>query len=342
MSLARTGPQAGPQARPPARPGQALSHEGKKASKTRIDALSKRIRSIEGRAALDRVALDRARQHERSDVVPTGWPQVDSGVLSRMAREGPDRGGLGRGALHEWLGVGDPEGGFTRAGRRTPQAPWSPPQALLTHLAERSLLGELGYVLWIGRQVWPYPRTLVRGGDRTLLERSLFVDPPDRARRLWAIDAALRSAAVCTVVADGSQLRMDESRRLQLAAESGRALVLLARPLEESGELSVAATRWAVLRQTSANGRPSWRVALLRSKGSNSQGGSNVTAMVADPAFGNRNLLGRWILEWNREKSVVAELPPLVDGDGVVDGRDGFLLAARAGPPPMPELRRKA
>ena len=58
---------------------------------------------------------------------------------------------------------------------------------------------------------------------------------------LWAIDLA-RCTAVAAVVADGS--RLAATRRLQLAAESGSALVLCARPPEEIDHLSAATTRW--------------------------------------------------------------------------------------------------
>lgn len=100
----------------------------------------------------------------------------------------------------------------------------------------------------------------------TLLSRSIFIDTPDDASRLWAIDLALRNPAVNAVIADGSHLRMAESRRLQLAAERGRALALLARPAWEAAELSAAATRWRVCRTPSATSAPRWIVQLLRCK----------------------------------------------------------------------------
>lgn len=128
-----------------------------------------------------------------------------------------------------------------------------------------------GRVLWIGRRCWPYPPSLVGpSGNRRLLERSVFVDPPTRDERLWAMDVALRSAAALVVVADGAGLTMAGSRRLQLAAEAGGTVGLLARPHKERGELSAAATRWLVspgpvdrLKPVT----PTWTVELLRRKG---------------------------------------------------------------------------
>jgi hypothetical protein len=91
---------------------------------------------------------------------------------------------------------------------------------------------------------------------------------------LWAIDLAMRSAAVNVVIADCSRLRMAESRRLQLAAERGRALALLARPAWEGGELSAASTRWRVRRSPSPSSAPRWIVELLRCKQAQGRSGT--------------------------------------------------------------------
>ncbi|MFO0874641.1 MAG: hypothetical protein U0575_11820 [Phycisphaerales bacterium] len=98
--------------------------------------------------------------------------------------------------------------------------------------------------------------------DRTLLRASLFVDIAERIRaggsnasgfgahepdaRLWAIDLALRCTGVALVVADGRGLDMAATRRLQLAAEAGQTVGLLARAPDERATLSAAATRWLV------------------------------------------------------------------------------------------------
>jgi len=267
--------------------------------------------------------------------------------------------------LHEWLGletapvVPDGVGGDFDARPATPHtrgggAPafgrvplsvherWSPPLLLLAHLARRGLdqpvegdaasSAPKGWVVWIGRHVWPYPRTLIRresrgsprgpdpddadavlgegvrgeagvaesrsGGapalgareaprvDHALLSRSVFVDPPDAGARVWAIDAALRCPSVAVVVADGSGLRLSASRRLQLAAESGRALALLARPPWERVVLSAAATRWLVQRappSVSEAARPAWTLRLLRARGG---GGAGAATAFADPDAG--------------------------------------------------------
>ncbi len=252
--------------------------------------------------------------------VPTGWKAVDGALSSSRGPGGP---GLVRGALHEWLGVSSP-GGEVQVGRHGSPARnrsgrhrgegWSPPLFLLTHLAKRAVLeaqdrGAPDQVVWIGRNVWPYPRALsgsapvihaeetpaqrhqlsVRillaedgqgpGPGPDLLGRSLFVAPDGSSRtqevseRLWAIDTALRCPGVTAVVADGTGLTMAATRRLQLAGASTGVLVLLARPPHEVGEISAATTRWSVTRESStASGAPalSWDLTLLRAKGAQS------------------------------------------------------------------------
>jgi len=204
----------------------------------------------------------------------SGWPSLDAWL-------GQAGGvGLARGVLHEWLGLDE----TTHA---RPVA-WRPPLFVLTELAARAFedvraRGRSLLVLWIGRRVWPYAPTLVHrhvarevsppwgaaqpgskqlevefraGGwaprvtaaDQELLAHSLFLDPPNEEVRLWALDVALRSDAVCAVVADGSRLAMAATRRLQLAARAGDALALFARPAHEVRELSCASTRCLVRR----------------------------------------------------------------------------------------------
>ena len=243
---------------------------------------------------------------------------------------------------------------------------WMPPVCVLAHLAWQALVQDdhdaeaapgscaseisggsgAGYVVWIGQRIRPYPHLLLRGRppverfassrqstanarDRLLLERSLFIDPPDDGTRLWAIDLALRCTAVCAVIADGCGLSMAQTRRLQLAAEAGEALVLLARPPEEERELSAAMTRWRIAPAPSSTDRPRWSITLLRRKGA--RGGLNVTAagraraprppaVVEEPHHerngtlpGTEAGMRHWLLEWNHVQGVVAVPADVVD-----------------------------
>lgn len=168
-------------------------------------------------------------------------------------------------AVHDWMAA-EPDG-------EAVAKPSGPPLPVLAGVVGSLVVGDPGQgrVVWIGRRCWPYPPSLVGpSGDRRLLERSVFVDQPTRDERLWAIDVALRSSSALVVVADGAGLTMAGSRRLQLAAEAGGTVGLLARPHKERGELSAAATRWLVSPgpvDGADPARPTWTVELLRRKG---------------------------------------------------------------------------
>ncbi len=111
-----------------------------------------------------------------------------------------------------------------------------------------------------------------------MLGGSVFVDAGGIRERVWAAELAARSGAAAVVIVDGTGLRMADSRRLQLAAESSKAVVLLARPEAERGELSAARSRWLVeplppaCTETSFDQQ--WTVTLLRCKGVQPTAGS--------------------------------------------------------------------
>lgn len=210
---------------------------------------------------------------------------------------------LARGVVHEWFGLVDPDesavGGSAR--RKRPDSPWIPPLGVLLQLAGESLQDPSSSgrsVVFIGRRCWPYPHAnaAIRGD---LLRRSVFVDPPDAGSRLWAIDLAVRCPAAVVVVADGSGLELAATRRLQLAAERGGALVLVARPPEELDRLSAAATRWLVRWASSADKTPRWIVELLRLKAA--QRKVDLCASGGDAFFRPR----RWTVEWKHAQGGV-------------------------------------
>ena len=181
--------------------------------------------------------------------------------------------------------------------------------------AQLSSAGGVGgrWRVWIGRNVWPYPRVLMRrplggggsgggGGGRgevTLLDRSLFVDAGPVDARVWAMELALTCPAVAAVVADGTGLPLAATRRLQLAARRSPALLLLARPAAELDVPSAAGARWRVRPAPSPTTRPRWVVELVRCKG----------------ATADRRRRA-WLLEWNHETSAVCVPADLGHGSG--------------------------
>ncbi|MBC7773203.1 MAG: hypothetical protein H7210_11955 [Pyrinomonadaceae bacterium] len=200
----------------------------------------------------ERIREVETRTRRITTMVPTGWAPMDDAL----------GGGLAGGALHEWFGVIDaPQ---TRTQR------WTPPLLILSHLVRQSVRAskERPWCLWVGERVWPTPHGMMglESDHRGILARSLFVAPSTEGERTWAIDLALRVAGL-VVIADASSLSMASTRRLQLAAEAGGSLGLLARPPHERGELSAASTRWEITRSVSTSENPCWQVQLSRCKG---------------------------------------------------------------------------
>ncbi len=270
------------------------------------------VRSRTAVQELERLVRSRQQAPTSFGAVCTDWPACDALISAPAAGESlpqrTDVPGLARGVLHEWLGLeharpgGAPHSSSRDFARRGTLDRWTPPLSLLTHLAEQALRQPMGastsgagWVLWIGRRVWPYGRTLMgqavvresmTGSRRApvtrdddalcsfdlewharedarhaeqLFSRSLLLDPAHDEARLWAIDGALRCPGVAAIVADGSTLSMVATRRLQLAAAEGGALALIARPPWEARELSAATTRWRV-RRAPRSPRPDARV----------------------------------------------------------------------------------
>jgi protein ImuA len=197
--------------------------------------------------------------------VETGWMPVD--------RLLPD-GGLARGAVHEWIGTDEPPTPAASNSRTYRGKNWTPPLALFIYLVERAQCVEnkpppLSRTIWIGPAVWPYPPALWGDSGTTPLftDRVLFVRAVTPAQRVWAAELVLRSRTATAAIVDGAGFDLTATRRLQLAAENGAALCLLARPPWEVDCPSAAATRWLVRSSPSPKYTQRWTVELLRCKG---------------------------------------------------------------------------
>ena len=171
--------------------------------------------------------------------------------------------------------------GFAALDERLPGGGW-PRSGLIEILAPRPGVGELTLLLpvlatltrasmarsvvWVDPPLEPFAPALAAHG--VVLERIVIVRVPEalRSGALWAFEQSLGSSA-CDVVmswalSDSRGPRTKEIRRLQLAAERGRALGVLFRPLRAAREPSHAALRLAI--EPSTYGV---RVNLLKSKG---------------------------------------------------------------------------
>lgn len=227
----------------------------------------------------DQIAAREERHVEDGPGVATGWGPVDQAL-----------GGLRQGATHEW---------FTRPVEGLGET-WTPPLMVLSYLCSQALRAmPEAWVLCVGRRVWPSPLRLLNshgavGGchghvfmpmtdaPRTLdhahakpwachpsedARRWLMVDVARAEERIWAIDAGLRCGGMI-VLADGSGLDTAATRRLQLAAEAGGSLGLIARPPRERDRISIAETRWEVSPAISPNECARWVLRVMRSRGS--------------------------------------------------------------------------
>jgi len=287
-------------------------------------------------------------RHLRDRCSSLGARAVDLGAVSTGLSDLDavlPHGGLDRGAVHEWLGIAENqpvEPDFTsshaapspvspaRPSRSRPRHNAPLPLAILLWLATRAAASDptgQGHLVWVGPAVWPYPPALVQAGP-SLLNRSLFVAARSPADRLWATDVALRSRAACVVIADATGLDLASTRRLQLAAEAGGGLCLLARPPHESVELSASSTRWLVRWSPSPAASRRWSVELLRCKGQRQP--SRVREHVRSlPTFSHvvhdeqaprahaRGPDAIWILERDHETRHLRVVPDLLGGSGV-------------------------
>ena len=187
----------------------------------------------------------------------------DSGVVVWIGRRVWPQANVLRGSATEFTTETRRHGGRLRMGEWTSQKLRGNHSHDLTLRAPSNLKSQIPSFL--SGPLCLRGESLSSSNPNALLARSIFIDPTDDASRLWAIDLALRSSAAGVVIADGSKLKMAESRRLQLAAERSRALALLARPAWEAAELSAATTRWRVRRMPAPQAAaPRWMLELLR------------------------------------------------------------------------------
>lgn len=179
--------------------------------------------------------------------VPTGALDVDAHLPG---------GGLRLAALHEVAGIGSSAFAAVCLGRIA-----GAKAGALVWCQHRRRLAEEGGL---------YPPGLSAFGIDS--RRLLVVDGKDDAQVLWAVEEALRSSAVAGVVGEFERLDLFQSRRLQLAAETGGGAGILLRPATPTLVASAAVTRWRVQPSLIASPWPelgalAWRAELWRCKG---------------------------------------------------------------------------
>jgi len=150
---------------------------------------------------------------------------------------------------------------------------------LLPALAALTRRPEARWCVWVAPPADPFAPALVAHGmalERVLVVRAAAASP------LWAFEQTLGSGACDVAMAWGQCPRLRELRRLQLAAERGRALGVLFRPRRAARESSPAALR--VVLEPATEGV---RVTLLKSRGG-TRGSIELTwPMAGLPAAGS-------------------------------------------------------
>lgn len=227
-------------------------------------------------------------------VIPFGITCIDSALPS---------GGLARGALHEFL-YNDPLepralactipaliafNAHADCASRSHRSQWNSPQGSLQHYAS------LPRTLWIGKRAWPTPPALagLTASHKTLaesfFEHSLFIDPPNDAATLWAIDLALRSHAIDLIVAACPSITRTTTQRLSIAAKKYGTTAILLRSHSDYAAASCAASRWSIAPTPSTKNAPAWRLSLAKLRGGLLIHGEWIVSMHAPDLFHSNN-----------------------------------------------------
>lgn len=187
------------------------------------------------------------------------------------------QGGLPFGNIHEWFYRGKADPGFNYPPlsillslvrnfyecSTTFQNPPPPNQKGLRRNVSTYLNGHPKFIIWIGAECWPTPFSI----PDDLLPYCIFIDPPDRKLFLWSLINTLSSKAVSIVIAATHGLKLNTSRRLNLAAKQGGTIGFLIRPSKEIGILSSALTRWLVSPTPNKETKCAWNLELIKIKG---------------------------------------------------------------------------
>lgn len=164
--------------------------------------------------------------------------------------------------------------GFAALDERLPGGGW-PCGALTEILLSRPGIGALRLLLpalarlsrearwlsWVTPPYIPYAPALAAAGVQ--LSRILLVHPPAQRDGLWAVEQSLRCGTCSAVLAWPALTDAAAMRRLQLAAETGRASGFLFRPRRLAAQASPAALRL----QLDADGHGKLSVHILKRRG---------------------------------------------------------------------------
>ena len=133
-----------------------------------------------------------------------------------------------------------------------------------------SILNEKGAAMWISSNRTLFPPALKAFGVQP--DRIIFIDLTKEREVMWAVEEALKCAALSAVVCEIKDLSFTASRRLQLAVEESSVTGLIIKPdSKKKAEATACVSRWKVTSLPSEPvddlpglGFPQWRLELLR------------------------------------------------------------------------------
>lgn len=211
-------------------------------------------------AAIERAGAGLARS-ESSQAIPLGVEAVDRHLPWQ---------GLPRGCLHEIVDGHGADADQPASGAATGFAALLCARIHQTHSRA---------IVWIARRETLYGSALA--GFGVPAKALILVRASATPDILWAVEEALREAAVGAVLGEIDEIDLTASRRLQLAAEAGGTTGMLLRSGVATAHVSkgrqsptASVTRWRITAAASAPARPAsavglgrWHVALERCRG---------------------------------------------------------------------------
>jgi protein ImuA len=141
------------------------------------------------------------------------------------------------------------------------------------------IMGSNGTSLWISSSRTLFPPALKTFGIQP--DRFIFIDLQKEKEVLWAMEEALKCAAISAVVGELKEISFTASRRLQLAVEQSHVTGFILRSNSRKINTTACVSRWKITQLPSVPkyvnnfhdgnvddmpgiGFPKWRVELLR------------------------------------------------------------------------------
>jgi protein ImuA len=131
------------------------------------------------------------------------------------------------------------------------------------------LMSNGGSLMWVSSTRKLFPPALKNFGIEP--DRVIFVDLKREKDVIWAMDEALKCAAITAVVGEVRDMDFTASRRLQLAVEQSKVTGFIIRNNESKPGTTACVSRWKITSLPSETfedlpgiGFPKWRVELLR------------------------------------------------------------------------------